>query len=81
MSKGDEHVCSLSFGRKFNSQQLLSEMFFDIIGILHSIEVESECTFPFQYIIIFPKYQSSEYPRYTAGAGRHMRPLNLLYEI
>ncbi len=36
--EGDRHVRSLSFSRKFNSQQLLSEAFFDIIGILRSIE-------------------------------------------
>ncbi len=47
------------FCRKSNSQQLLFEAFFDIVGIFGHVEPKSESTFPFQYII-FQTYQSLE---------------------
>ncbi len=55
-------ICS-----KFNSPQLLFEQFFFIIGNFSSVQQKNEPTFPFQYIIIFETYQSSEIPSSTPG--------------
>ncbi len=52
-----------SFCTKFNSEQLLFKQFFDIIGNFGSVELSSESTFLFQYIIIFQRWQSFEHPR------------------
>ncbi len=41
------------FFTKFNTQQLLFEQFFDIIGNFGSVQLESEPTFPFHYNIMF----------------------------
>ncbi len=49
----DRHVCPLTFCTKFNSQQLLFEQFFYIIGNFCGVQPESESTFPFQYAIMF----------------------------
>ncbi len=45
---------------KFNSQQLLFEAFFNIIGSFGSVEPWTESTFPFQYNKIFETYQFLE---------------------
>ncbi len=39
--------------REYNSEPLLLEAFFHIIGISGSVKPQSECTLLFQYIIIF----------------------------
>ncbi len=48
------------FYRKFNSQRLLLEAFFDITDIFGSAGPLSESTFLFQYITIFETWQSWE---------------------
>ncbi len=50
---GDRHVRPLLFCMEFNSQQLLFEQIFDIVGNIGSIQPESDSTFPFQYNIMF----------------------------
>ncbi len=58
-AKLDICTCKI-FCRKFKSQQLLFEAFFNIIGIFSSTDSLSESTFPFQYIVIFETWQSLE---------------------
>ncbi len=50
---GDRHMRSGLFYTKFNSEQLLFEAFFDVMRIFGCVELQSEFTFPLQYIIIF----------------------------
>ncbi len=69
------------FCGKFNSEQLLFEAFFDIIRVVWSIQLLSEPTFPFDYIIRYQKWKYSESPSSTAGGDRDTRPLSFLWEI
>ncbi len=75
---GDRHMRPLTFCRKFHSQRLLFEAFLDIIGIFGNVDPYRDSTFPFQGIIIFQTYQSSEPPGSTHEGDRHMRPLTFL---
>ncbi len=59
------------FCMKFNSEQLLCEQVFDIIGNFCSNQPEIESTFLFQYNIIFGIYQSFE-PRHFSGGEENM---------
>ncbi len=45
------------FCTKFNSEQFLFKVIFDIISIFCSVQPQSELPFQFQYIIIFQKWQ------------------------
>ncbi len=47
------------FLREFNAEQLLFEAFSHIMRIFDNIEPQTESTFPFLYIIIFQRWQSS----------------------
>ncbi len=77
----DWHVRPLTFCKKFNSQQLLFEQFFDIIGNFGSLHPKNESIFLFQCNIIFETYQYIEPPSSTPGGGRAVRPMTFLYEI
>ncbi len=79
---GEVDICAYwLFLTKFNSEQLLFEQFFDIIGNFDRVQPESESTFLFQYNIIFETYQSFETYSSTPGGDRHVHPLIFLYEI
>ncbi len=41
---------------EINSEQLLSEAFFDVMRIFDNVEPQSESNFPFLYIIKFQTY-------------------------
>ncbi len=58
------------FCRKFNFIQFLFEAFSNTIGNCCSIQPWSEATFPFQYIIIFQKWQSLWASLYLHSWGR-----------
>ncbi len=47
---GNKHIPRALLCKKFNSEQPLSEAFFDVIRIFGSIEPKSESNFPFLYI-------------------------------
>ncbi len=54
-SGGDRYVRLLTFYTKFNSEQLLFEQFFYIIGNFGRVPLKSKFTFPFQYNIKYLK--------------------------
>ncbi len=71
---------NLILSAKFNFEQLLFEAFFDIVGSFGSVEPRSESTFPFQYIIMFRKWQSLKPPSSTLEGDIHMRLLTFLVQ-
>ncbi len=75
---GDKHVRQRIFCRKWNSQQLLFQDFFHIIGISGSVEPQSQSIFLFQYIIQFQTWQSFEPSSSTLRRDRHVCPLSFL---
>ncbi len=66
---------------EFIAQQLLFEALLDIMSIFGSVELLSESTLPFLYIIIFQIWESLEPRSSTLGGDRHMRFLTFLYGI
>ncbi len=73
---------------KFNGEQLLFEYLFDAMCIFGSVEPETESTFPFLYIIIFQKWESSspliefrtKPPSCALGGDKHTPSQTFLYE-
>ncbi len=59
-------ACEL-FCTKFNFERFLFKTFFDAMRIFGGIELQTEATFPFLYIIIFHKWESFEPPGSTLG--------------
>ncbi len=72
---GEAHASTKFFCRKFNSEQLLVEAFFDTNYKVYSVQVQSEPTFLFPCIKIFQKWQSVETLSFTLRGDRDIRPL------
>ncbi len=66
---------------EFNASRLLFEAFFHITRIFGSVESQTESTFPFQYNIIFKKFQPLGPLSSTLEGGRHVHSLTFLYRI
>ncbi len=81
-SRGEIDVCAQwIFCIKVNSEQLLLEQFFDIIGNFDSVQPKSESTFPLQGYIILETYQSFGHRSSNHGGDRYVHPLHFLYKL